>query len=736
MDNGLPSITGYKLTGVLGEGGMGVVYCGLREQDGLKVAIKVIRKNIDDGLNIAKRRFRRELEVCKKFSHPYVVKVIDGAADDVPYLIMELLDGETLFHHTKKNLLSDSVARRILTQAAEGLHYVHSFSLLHRDVKPTNLFLDRSGRTVLIDFGLAYDADQTRLTKEGATVGSFLALAPEILRGEEPTPASDIYGLGVSLYRATTGKFPNEIADILVLASGRTVASPQPPCEMNGQLSTRLSNIILNCIAIDTANRYASTAPLLKALKDLKADLPIGLLSTGADKKRPADGHTKTVSNKAMSINKARSKLIASFILLLGLVAIFILGNKLRKASSTSPNTKTYQSSHVRKMLVDKCLLSKGLPDEQSLARLGKTLIQEGDEALAIKKALLYLAPLHEKEGRHTEAALHFAEILYLDNEDSASLRKLISNSQLAASKAKLLPSLMKLTQMDSFCKHSGLQLLFAKSLIDQWAVEEERARQNKSPMRGSKHKAALERAFVILKGLTQDYQNLSTEERTEAMERFFTVCSLLDGADKLEIVIETTEKLLKKSIDDEAAARSVLRGSFLVAFWPSIIKKNIQLKPIHWLEQVSKSISNRELLAYAHALHGLAIIQYTYLIGPEKEFTVLFDESRRAVSKSKALAKSPEMEVVATAIETWSWLRQDNVEKAKPLFQSLKKSVFPARHRWLYHRVEAAFCFKRFKLKPAKVAINKAIDTAPPELRASITRAEVAAFGLGVIGQ
>ena len=736
MGNGLPSIAGYELTGVLGEGGMGIVYQGLRRSDGTEVAVKVIRKNVDDGLNIVRRRFRREIEACKKLSHPNVVKVIDGAVDDFPYLVMERLDGETLFHRSKRKSLTEGDALRILRQGGEGLRYVHGLSLLHRDVKPSNVFLTMDGRTVLIDFGLAFDPDETRLTKEGATVGSFLALAPEVLRGSEPTAAADIYGLGVSLYRATTGRFPYEIQDILLLSAGGPTEPAKSPREINKRISSGLSNIIMNCISLELASRYPTAKALLDALDEFDDGKHTPLLAPDCDETVACQTQPKEESIKVLSLRKARRKLISGISLLLGLLILCLIASHWRNHPTAVQQVRPEMTSHVRQMLVDRCLHSKGLPDEHSLAQLGKLLLPNSNEKKAIKMALSHLAPLHERKGRYAEAALHYAELLLLDENDKDSLLKLVINGHSASSKASLLPSLMRLNQMDAFRVNTQLRLLFACSLLDQWDVEEKRARDNKRPTTGTKHNVVLERAFQLLKGLTKNYESHSIKERVVITDRYFTVCSILDDPEKLKAVSNLAESLLPKVADDEAAARSVLRAAFIVSHWPSVIKKDKLSRTIEWLEKASKSISDRELLAYAHALHGLAVLQFTYLTNPEKSMVGLFSRARTLSSKSQALAQTKEVQALARAVEIWSWLRQDRTDKAKPLFSNLKRNDFSPEYRWLYHRVNAAFLFKRLQLKEAKEAINRAINCAPPEMRANLIRAEVAAFGMGIIGQ
>ncbi|MFF3342675.1 protein kinase [Streptomyces flavidovirens] len=208
----------YRVVEQLGRGGMGVVWRAVDEVLGREVAVKELRTYNDssgpelDGLRI---RMQREARAAARVRHPGVVAVHDVTEHDGrPVIVMELVDGPSLDDVlSERGLLDPREAASIGARVLEALGAAHAVGVLHRDVKPGNVLLDRNGRVVLTDFGIAAmddpgDGSTTHLTRSGELVGSLDYLAPERAQGHEPGPASDVWALGATLYAAVEGGSP------------------------------------------------------------------------------------------------------------------------------------------------------------------------------------------------------------------------------------------------------------------------------------------------------------------------------------------------------------------------------------------------------------------------------------------------------------------------------------------------------------------------------------------------
>ncbi|MEM9069667.1 MAG: protein kinase [Myxococcota bacterium] len=207
----------YTLTEVIGRGGMATVYKAHHSLGRRNVAIKVLHDRFADDLSLHER-FAREAEKTKSLAHPNIIEVYDlGKTDDgVPYLVMELLDGHPLDQVLRRRRqLAPQETIALGLQIARGLSRAHDFDVVHRDVKPENIFLCRSDDRVpvvkLVDFGIAIKQDDLRLTASGQMIGSPRYMAPERFRDKQVIiPASDLYAFGILLFEMATGKLPFE----------------------------------------------------------------------------------------------------------------------------------------------------------------------------------------------------------------------------------------------------------------------------------------------------------------------------------------------------------------------------------------------------------------------------------------------------------------------------------------------------------------------------------------------
>jgi serine/threonine-protein kinase len=185
---------------------MGIVFEGV-EDGGVPVAVKVVTTELSQD-DVFLRRFRREVKAAQKIEHPNVVPVLDdGVEGGLPYLVQRLIPGGSLADRVATGPLPLETAVRLLAGAAAGLDALHQAGLVHRDIKPANILLD--GETPYVsDFGLAKDSQASNLTRPGQALGSLDYMSPEQIRGEDVSPATDIYSLGCVMYEVLTGTPP------------------------------------------------------------------------------------------------------------------------------------------------------------------------------------------------------------------------------------------------------------------------------------------------------------------------------------------------------------------------------------------------------------------------------------------------------------------------------------------------------------------------------------------------
>jgi serine/threonine protein kinase len=244
----------FKVLGRLGSGGMGEVFLAEQPRIGKRVAIKVLRTEyVRD--RAALTRFFREARLANQIRHEHLLDVLDfGELDDGrPFLIMELLEGESLSDRLRRGALDEGVAREIGAQIARTLAVVHEHGVVHRDLKPDNVFLlERPGRPLfvkLLDFGIARLLDEgpllsqsggagPKLTDAGGLIGTPLYMSPEQVRGEPAGPSADIYALGALLFELVAGR-PPSLAATSSGCSASTSARRRRGCAACGRRSRR-----------------------------------------------------------------------------------------------------------------------------------------------------------------------------------------------------------------------------------------------------------------------------------------------------------------------------------------------------------------------------------------------------------------------------------------------------------------------------------------------------------------
>ena len=272
----------YQLREQLGHGGMASVYRAYHPQLDRFVAIKVLRGELmDDPEFLA--RFQREAKIVAALRHANIVQVYDAdAQDDIYYMVMELLEGDTL-----KARLTDYRARneqmpagevvRVMLDVLDGLAYAHSEGMIHRDLKPANIMLTRRGQAVITDFGIAQMVGATRYTMSGALMGTLNYMSPEQGMQNQSDARSDLYSLGIVLYEMLTGKPPFD-ADTPLAILMKHVNEPLPmPPTTGAVIPGPFERVLLKVLSKNPDDRYQTAAEMAQAIRTAaeEADLQL-----------------------------------------------------------------------------------------------------------------------------------------------------------------------------------------------------------------------------------------------------------------------------------------------------------------------------------------------------------------------------------------------------------------------------------------------------------------------------
>ncbi|HEY6678020.1 MAG TPA: protein kinase [Actinomycetota bacterium] len=259
----------YRLVRMIGSGGMGTVWEAEDETLGRPVAVKVLSESLAAGEH-AVRRFEREAQAAARLSGPYIAAVYDfGRSDGRPYIVMELVPGETLADRlAREGPLPPLEASRIATRVAEALEEAHRAGIVHRDVKPGNVMLTPAGDVKVMDFGIAAAAWAERVTTSGLVLGTPSYLAPEQAKSEKTTPASDVYALGAMLYEMVAGRPPFVAESPVALALAHIREDPRPLDQVADGVPPNVASASMAALAKDPAERPPSAAAFASMLRE------------------------------------------------------------------------------------------------------------------------------------------------------------------------------------------------------------------------------------------------------------------------------------------------------------------------------------------------------------------------------------------------------------------------------------------------------------------------------------
>lgn len=269
----------YRVLGILGSGGMATVYRAHDQELEEDVALKLLKNDKSDAE--AQHRFRQEMRICRRLQHPNIVRTYEfGVWEGRRFITMELMEGRDLAETLlmRKGPLPLSQATDLAVQALEGLGAAHLAGVIHRDVKPHNLFVLRGGKRLkVMDFGIAKTDDVSLTITNGEQVlGTPAYLAPERLKDHvELSIQTDLYSMGVCMYQVYTGQLPFTAPDISSLLTSIVLEEPKPPRERNPDVPPALQDVVLRLMHKRPEGRYRNCGDAIADLRRIQATLPL-----------------------------------------------------------------------------------------------------------------------------------------------------------------------------------------------------------------------------------------------------------------------------------------------------------------------------------------------------------------------------------------------------------------------------------------------------------------------------
>jgi len=254
----------YLILEELGSGGMGKVYKALDKEVNEIVALKIIRPEIASDEESVER-FKNEMKIARKITHKNVCRIYQfEEIEGIKCITMEFISGEDLKNFVKRaGQLPIKKSLEIIKQIIEGLREAHNFGIIHQDLKPHNIMIDKKGNSYITDFGIARFKETKRDEKSGMVLGTPEYISPEQVEGKEVDNRSDIYSLGIILYELITGNIPFESDTPLSLAIKHLREEPKDPREINPKLSDSIARITIKCIEKNREKRYQSVDNLM-----------------------------------------------------------------------------------------------------------------------------------------------------------------------------------------------------------------------------------------------------------------------------------------------------------------------------------------------------------------------------------------------------------------------------------------------------------------------------------------
>ena len=284
----------FEILQLLGQGGMGAVYKARDIELDRLVALKLIRPELASHPEIL-RRFKQELLLARDVTHRNVIRIFDlGQAQGIKFITMEYVEGRDLrgvIHEKRKMTPQEAVP--IVLQIAAALEAAHHAGVVHRDLKPQNIMVDKDGRVYVMDFGIARSLETPGMTQTGALMGTPEYMSPEQAKGERVDARSDLFALGIIFYEMLTGNSPFRADTAMATMFKRTKERATPLVQLNIGVPAQVSDIVSKCLEIEPEQRYQSARAIIDDLEGWKAGTPRGAIIPASRRIRYAPRYQK-----------------------------------------------------------------------------------------------------------------------------------------------------------------------------------------------------------------------------------------------------------------------------------------------------------------------------------------------------------------------------------------------------------------------------------------------------------
>jgi serine/threonine protein kinase len=336
LERGTTFARRFEIIEEIGKGGMGTVYKAYDNKIREVVALKLLKPEIASDLEVIER-FRNEIKLARQVSHRHVCRMYDLGEEWLSiYISMEYVAGEDLkrFIH-RTGHLNEAKAVDLTKQILEGLVEAHRLGVIHRDLKPQNIMIDRDGNAKIMDFGIARSLHTKGVTGAGVIIGTPEYMAPEQAEGRDVDHRADIYALGAILFEMVTGRVPFEGETPLSIVLKHRSEIPADPQTINAQLSEGMSRVILKCLEKSRERRYQNAAAVLEDLANVEKGLPAT---------RQVTVKNKPLTTREITVKFSLKKILVPGLIVAGVV-IIALFNLINKAADRGTPAKSRQGA-------------------------------------------------------------------------------------------------------------------------------------------------------------------------------------------------------------------------------------------------------------------------------------------------------------------------------------------------------------------------------------------------------